>query len=84
MGHRRIERIAYWNKFGQPEGYLTRIGDYRDVPSLWWIDSQKDAALTRAMGDPSVKMPVGETDARFWQQYAQRAGLRSTTAPGTN
>ena len=78
------ERIAYWNKFGQPEGYLSRIGDYRDVPSLWWIDSQKDEALSRAMGDPSIKLPVGETDARFWQQYSQQQGSRSTTAPGTN
>ncbi len=26
-----FERIAYWNKFGHPEGYLTRIGDYRDI-----------------------------------------------------
>jgi len=78
------ERIAYWDKFGHPEGYLSRIGDYRDVPSLWWIDSQKESALTRAMGDPSIKLPVGETDARFWQQYSQRQGSRSTTAPGTN
>ncbi len=27
-----------------PEGYLTRFGDYRDMPSLWWIDPQKDRA----------------------------------------
>ena len=26
-----FQRIAYWNKFGHPEGYLTRIGDYRDI-----------------------------------------------------
>ena len=78
------ERIAYWDKFGHPEGYLSRIGDYRDVPSLWWIDSQKDSALTRAMGDSAMKLPVGETDARFWQQYSQRQGSRSTTAAGTN
>jgi microcin C transport system substrate-binding protein len=76
------ERIAYWNKFGQPEGYLTRIGDYRDVPSLWWFDAQKDAEIARAMRDPSVKLAVGDTDARYWQQYAQRqgaAGISSAT-----
>jgi len=78
------ERIAYWDKFGHPEGYLSRIGDYRDVPSLWWIYSQKDSALTRAMGDSAMKLPVGETDARFWQQYSQRQGSRSTQAAGTN
>ena len=78
------ERIAYWNKFGQPEGYLTRIGDYRDVPSLWWIDAQKESELTRAMGDTSAKMVVGAVDARFWQQYAQRQGSGSTATHGMN
>lgn len=78
------ERIAYWNKFGYPEGYLSRIGDYRDVPSLWWIDSQKQAELARAMSDTSAKMAVGPVEARYWQQYAQRQGTRSTTAAGTN
>lgn len=80
----QYERIAYWNKFGQPEGYLTRIGDYRDVPSLWWIDQQKETELTRAMGDASAKMTVGATDARFWQQYGQRQGTRPTGGPGAN
>jgi len=78
------ERLAYWNKFGQPEGYLTRTGDSRDIPSLWWRDPQKDAELGRAMGNPSDKMPVGATDSRHWQEYAQRAGSNSTIAPGTN
>ena len=78
------ERIAYWNKFGQPEGYLTRIGDYRDVPSMWWIDRPKEAELGRAMGDTSAKMTVGAIDARFWQQYAQRQGARPPSGRGTN
>ena len=57
-----FQRIAYWNKFGQPEGYLTRVGDYRDIPSLWWIDAQKEAEVRRAMGDDAAKLPVGETE----------------------
>ncbi|MBS1818790.1 MAG: ABC transporter substrate-binding protein [Acidobacteria bacterium] len=67
-----FQRIAYWNKFGMPEGVLTRIGDYRDITSLWWIDPQKDAELRKAMGDNSAKLPVGETEVRYWQQYAER------------
>ncbi len=77
------QRIAYWNKFGQPAGHLTRIGDYRDPPSLWWVDPQKEAALTRAMGDASLKLPVGATDDRFWEQYSQQRGTGSAAA-GTN
>lgn len=78
------ERIAYWNKFGQPEGYLTRIGDYRDVPSLWWIDRQKEAEVARGMNNTSVKMAVGAVEARYWQQYAQRQDTTPTTAAGGN
>lgn len=78
------ERIAYWNKFGHPEGYLTRIGDYRDVPSFWWIDRQKEAEVARGMNDTSVKMAVGAVDARYWQQYAQRQGATPTTEAGGN
>ena len=37
-------RIAYWNRFGMPPGALTRIGDYRDAVTLWWIDPQKQQA----------------------------------------
>jgi microcin C transport system substrate-binding protein len=65
-------RIAYWNKFGQPDGYLTRVGDYADLPTLWWIDPQKDADLRRALGDNSARLPVGETDVRYWPDYAAR------------
>jgi microcin C transport system substrate-binding protein len=78
------QRIAFWNKFGQPEGYLTRIGDYRDVPTLWWIDRAKETQVTRGINDTSVKMAVGTTEARYWQQYAQRQGARQGTAAGAD
>jgi microcin C transport system substrate-binding protein len=67
-----FQRIAYWNRFGHPEGYLTRVGDYRDIPSLWWVDPQRDAELRRAMGDDAIKLPVGETEVRYWPQYGER------------
>jgi microcin C transport system substrate-binding protein len=67
-----FQRIAYWNKFGHPDGYLTRVGDYRDMTSLWWIDPQKEADLRRAMGDSSVKLQVGDTEVRYWPEYGKR------------
>lgn len=65
-------RVAYWDKFGMPDGYLTRFGDFYDLPTLWWIDPQKDAALRKAMGDNSAKLPVGKVDARYWEEYAKK------------
>jgi microcin C transport system substrate-binding protein len=73
-----FQRIAYWNKFGHPEGYITRIGDYRDIASLWWVDPQKEAELRRAMGDDSVKLPVGETEVRYWTEYAAKEAAART------
>jgi microcin C transport system permease protein len=52
-------RIAYWNKFGMPQGYFSRFGDYRDAPGLWWIDPEKDATLRKAMADNSAKLRWG-------------------------
>jgi microcin C transport system substrate-binding protein len=31
-----FHRIAYWNKFGHPDGYVTRVGDQGDIVSMWW------------------------------------------------
>lgn len=64
-----FERIAYWNRFGHPDSYLSRVGDYTDMVSLWWIDAEKEAQLNQAMGDSSVQLPVGETEVRYWQNY---------------
>jgi microcin C transport system substrate-binding protein len=63
-----FQRIAYWNKFGHPDSYLTRIGDYRDIPSLWWIDPQKDARLAAAARDPALRIEVGPTEVRYWSE----------------
>jgi microcin C transport system substrate-binding protein len=64
------QRLAYWNKFGMPEGYLTRQGDASDIPSLWWVDRQQEAALTKAMRENGT-MAVGQPDVRYWEQYAK-------------
>jgi len=62
-------RLAYWNKFGTPPGYLTRTGDYYTAHQLWWIDPAKYAQLQKALRDPSMKMEVGPTDNRYWLDY---------------
>ena len=71
-----FQRVAYWNKFGQPEGVLSRIDDYHSAAWLWWIDAERERELNRAMGDPSIKMETGQLENRYWQEYAKR-----TSAP---
>ena len=64
-------RLGYWNKFGHPDSYLTRTGDYRDMMTLWWIDPERKARLEQAMGDPSIQLEVGETDQKPWVGFGQ-------------
>jgi microcin C transport system substrate-binding protein len=64
-------RIAFWNKFGTPTGYLSRFGDYTDMPGLWWIDPAKDAALKQALAN-NGKLPVGPVDDTYWLDYAKQ------------
>lgn len=67
-----FQRIAYWNKFGQPEYYLTRIGDFLDIPQLWWFDEEKSQRLDEAKKDKSIQLEVGETINTYWQEYSER------------
>jgi len=66
-----FQRMVYWNKFGTPKGMITRIGDSRDAVSMWWIDPQLNAQLAEAIKDPSKKMPVGESDDKYWLEFAK-------------
>ncbi|MBU2574773.1 MAG: extracellular solute-binding protein [Elusimicrobia bacterium] len=60
-----FSRVLYFNKFGHPEKYVSKIGDYRDIKTMWWLDPQKDKALAGAMAGDG-ELPVGETDQRPW------------------
>jgi microcin C transport system substrate-binding protein len=66
-----FQRIAFWNKFGHPESYLTRLGDSREPPTLWWSDSRKDDQLKRAVTDPTIKFDVTPVEKRYWLDYAK-------------
>jgi microcin C transport system substrate-binding protein len=65
------ERVVYWNKFGQPRGYVTRIGDYRDILTLWWLDPDRSAKLDEARRNPAITLESGPTEDRYWLEYAQ-------------
>ena len=63
-------RMVYWNKFGQPKGVITRIGDYRDPVSLWWVDPQLNGQLGEAMRNGG-KMPAGQAEDKYWLTFAK-------------
>ncbi len=75
-----FHRIAFWNRFGMPEGILTRTNDYTSLLSLWWYDPEKAALIDRSATDPSIKFPAMPLENRYWQEYAKR----QTAAAPTN
>ena len=70
------ERLAFWNKFGQPRGYLTRIGDRNGdlalgpgVERLWWLDPVKEQQLKKASADTSIRLEIGPLEDKYWLTY---------------
>jgi ABC-type transport system substrate-binding protein len=64
-----FDREVYWNKFGQPKGIITRTGDYRDVPSMWWIDAEKEKKLKQALKDTSIQLGAGPSEDKYWLEF---------------
>jgi microcin C transport system substrate-binding protein len=64
-------RIAYWNRFGAPPGMLERTADYFSSYQTFWIDPAKQAALQKALSDSSIKLPVGEIEDHYWDDYGK-------------
>lgn len=66
-----FDRLLFWNRFGHPDGILTRIGDSRDVPTLWWFDPGRAQALEEARKRGGT-LESGESENRYWLQYGER------------
>ncbi len=60
-----FNRILYWNRFGMPESYFTKFGDYRNILTFWWYDEEKAKELEQAM-EHDRPLPVGETVVDYW------------------
>ncbi len=75
------DRIVYWNKFGQPKGYLSKTGDWRGILSLWWYDEAKDAELQKAENDKNVQLEVGETEVKFWDKFDEEREANPEKTP---
>ncbi len=60
-----FDRILYWNRFGMPESYFAKIGDYNNILSLWWYDEEKDTALQEATKNDTT-LPTGKTEVKYW------------------
>ena len=67
-----FQRFAYANRFGHPEFYVSRIGDYTDIINFWWVDVQKQQEFDAANRDASKKLEVGPVENRYWLDFAKK------------
>ena len=72
-------RFAYWDKYGHPENYLSRIGmgasGYYDPFMMWWLDPAKEAALNQARRDDAA-VEVGPSEIDYWSDFADPAAAQ--------
>jgi microcin C transport system substrate-binding protein len=63
-------RVLYWNRFGHPDAYWSRISDDSSeaIMAYWWWDAEKDAKLAKAMkeGVPLAGEPTAPVDVKPW------------------
>ena len=71
-------RILYWNRFGHIESYMSRIEDWRDIFTYWWLDPELDKKLKEAKKDKSIQLDVGETEVLYWPEYNEKHGRSYT------
>jgi hypothetical protein len=81
------ERIAYWNKFGMPQGVFSRVADFEGtiapgIPQLWWVDPVKSEQLNKAMANESVKLEIPPVEERYWQEYAKKQSSQPKQGSG--
>lgn len=67
------ERITFWNKFSQTPGVLSRYNDHHSALWLWWLDPEKDKALTEARTS-GKDLPAGEMEVKWWLERSKPAG----------
>lgn len=60
-------RIMFWDKFGHPRTYLTRIGQVltTDVILTWWFDPAKEKAMETAK-EEDLTLEQGEIIVKPW------------------
>lgn len=62
-------RLAFYNKFGFPEGVMSKFDDPTDaIPVYWFNDPEKEAAFDDAKANNTITLPQGEMVVKYWIQ----------------
>ncbi len=62
-------RIAFQNKFGYPEGILSKSNSVIGLLSIWYYDVKKAEKYWYAKDNPSEKLESGEIENKYWLSH---------------
>ena len=65
--HARFSRILYWDRFGHPDTYMSKIEQdpQNSILLSWWFDEEKEKALEKAMKE-GTDLPQGPLEVKPW------------------
>ncbi len=67
------QRVAFANKFGYPQGYLSRTEDVTDaIPTYWFNDPDKALEYDKALKDKSIVLEQGEIVNKYWLKFLKK------------
>lgn len=66
------ERIAFHDKFGFPQGMLTKTGDYLTAPGLWYFDPERNAKYEEAKKDTKIVLEKFPPENKYWMEIKKQ------------
>lgn len=67
--YRSYRAIAFQNKFGYPDGILSRYDRYSSIFYYWYIDPDKLKNYEKAINDKNTQLPKEELENDYWRKY---------------
>ncbi|MEI7483145.1 MAG: ABC transporter substrate-binding protein [Ignavibacteriota bacterium] len=67
--YRSYRTIAYQNKFGYPDGIISRYDRYSSIFYYWYIDPDKLKNYEKALNDKNMQLPKEELENEYWKKY---------------
>ncbi|MFZ4590898.1 MAG: ABC transporter substrate-binding protein [Ignavibacteria bacterium] len=70
--YKSYRTIAYQNKFGYPDGILSRYDRYSSIFYYWYIDPDKLKNYEKAINDKNMQLPKEELENDYWRKYGSK------------
>jgi microcin C transport system substrate-binding protein len=66
--YRSYRMIAFQNKFGYPDGILSKYDRYSSIFYYWYIDPDKFKTYEKAVNDKNMQLPKEELENDYWRK----------------